>query len=78
MTLQFTAHEKVEFLIVPTQLHIRLQMNGIVSLENRVEDFMKVNRTVLFQTLCKVITYYNLLNRSRSHEPDHIHRTEFV
>jgi hypothetical protein len=65
------AHHHIEKLIGPAKLDIGIFPERIVSLEHRIEQFVKMDRLAGVDSLSKIITSKKLLDREVSTEFDH-------
>ena len=66
--LHFAAYEQVEFLIGAAEFDIGFEGDGVVSLDQRVEQFVDRNRFFFVKTFMKVLTLEKLRNRVLRHK----------
>ena len=59
ISLQFSPHQEVEFLVGASQFDIGLQRHGIISLHERIQEFMNADRLLFLEALMKIIPLHH-------------------
>jgi hypothetical protein len=76
--LQISSHQQIELLIRAAEFDIRFERDRIVSLHERVEQFMQRDGFLFRQPLLKIVALQNLFDRDVHGQTDEAFRAELV
>ncbi|MDF2640998.1 MAG: peptidase [Pseudomonas sp.] len=77
-TLQFAPHQQVEFLIGAAKLYVRLERNRVVTLHQRVQEFVDGDRLIALITLVEVIALKHPRHGVLRRQTNEVSRAELV
>ena len=78
LLLKLPPEEQVETLVRAAELHLRLDSDGVVCLEQRVEQFVYTQRLVTLVALAEILALEHLRDGEARGEPDHVLHRERI
>jgi len=78
LLLQHAAHQEIEFLVGAAEFHIALHRHRVVTLHQRVHEFVDRDRLVGLETLAKVVALQHARDCHRSSELEHAGSAQLV